>query len=242
VAGFKAGKSRLDAVERALGDVAGKSLLHLQCHFGLSTLAWARLGAKVTGVDFSPRAIALAERLRDETGLAADFVCSDVYGLPDRLAAEFDYVFTSHGVLPWLHDLTRWAMVVARFLAPGGVFYLVDAHPFAQVFEDRDVTDFRVAYSYFHDPRPARFEERGSYADRDSDYHAVMYAWQHSLADVVTALLAAGLRLDGLQEYPFVAWQMFPFLEQDAEGWWRLPDRLSPLPLMFSLRATKGDD
>ncbi len=239
VAGFLAGQLRLDSVERELGDVAGKSLLHLQCHFGLSTLSWARLGAKATGADFSERAIALARKLRDETGLPADFVCSDIHDLPNVLSGTYDIVFASHGVLPWLPDLTRWAVVIAHFLKPGGVFYLVEGHPFSAVFEDVDVTDLKVAYPYFRHGPPARFEHSGSYAAPESGYRAVGYEWHHSVADILNALIAAGLRLDSFREYPFLAWRMFPFMEQDAEGWWRLPERFIQIPLMFSLRATK---
>jgi SAM-dependent methyltransferase len=240
VEGFKRGKSRLDSVERELGDVRGKSLLHLQCHFGLTTLSWARLGAHVTGVDFSDEAIAAANKLSIETGIAARFVLSNIDDLPDVLTDEFDIVFTSHGVLPWLPDLAKWAQVIAHFLKPGGIFYIVEAHPFAMVFDDNETaTDLRVLYDYFHSPEPLRFETSGSYADRNVSHHGVEYNWIHSMSDILNALIAAGLHIDYLHEFPFLAWKMLPFMEQDSEGWWRLPERFPPLPLMFALKANK---
>ncbi len=238
--GFLGGESRLDSVERELGDVRGKSLLHLQCHFGMGTLSWARMGAQVTGADFSDKAIALAQRLSQETGLAANFVCSNLYDLPNALSGEFDIVFTSHGVLSWLPDLRQWAEVIAHFLKRGGTFYIVEAHPFAYVFDDDGkATDLRVHYPYFHTVEPGRSEVQGSYADRDADYRNVEYFWTHSVGDILNSLVTAGLRIESFKEYAQLAWQMYPFMEMDDEGWWRLPDRFPKLPLMFSLRATK---
>lgn len=237
---FLAGDSRLDSVELELGEVAGKSLLHLQCHFGMTTLSWARRGAQVTGADFSEKAIALARRLSAETGLSANFVCANLYDLPTALTGEFDFVFTSHGVLAWLPDLPKWGAVIAHFLKRGGTFYIVEAHPSAYVFDDDDqATDLRVRYPYFHAAEPVRSDIQGSYADRGADYRGVEYFWTHSLSDILNALLAAGLRIDSFREYPKVSWKMYPFMEIDLDGWWHLPARFPALPLMFSLKATK---
>jgi SAM-dependent methyltransferase len=237
--GFLAGQLRLDSIERALGDVSGKSLLHLQCHFGLGTLSWARLGARVTGADFSEKGIGLARRLAQETNLEANFVCSDIYDLPKTLSGEFDIVFTSHGVLSWLPDLREWAKVVAHFVARGGLFYIVEAHPFAYVFDEAHKSELRVRYPYFHKAAPDSSEVKGTYADRDADYRGVEYYWTHSMSDILNSLIAAGLRVESLREYPFLSWQMYPFMEMDDEGWWHLPEDFPQLPLMFSLRATK---
>lgn len=240
VEGFKRGENRLDAVVReGVGDVRGKSLLHLQCHFGLDTLCWARLGARVTGADFSDEAIKAARGLAQQVGLAASFVCANIYDLPNALSDEFDIVFTSHGVLTWLPDLNAWARVIAHFLKPGGFFFIAEGHPFACVFDDENQNDLRVRYSYFHSDKPDKFEVHGSYADRAADIHGIEYAWTHSIGDVINALIAAGLRIEELREYAFNAWQMLPLMEQDAEGWWRLPARLPQIPLMFSLKARK---
>ncbi|MBI3975824.1 MAG: class I SAM-dependent methyltransferase, partial [Armatimonadetes bacterium] len=185
--GFKSGKSTLNAIEREeVGDVSGKSLLHLQCHFGLDTLSWARLGARVTGVDFSDRAIDLARTLSTDLAIPAAFVCCDIYDLPQHLTSPFDIVFTSGGVLCWLPDLVGWATVIARFVPPGGLFYLFEDHPFANVFaNERDTRSLEVTLGYFHAPEPVRYEPGGSYAEPDAAVSAPTYEWQHSLADVL---------------------------------------------------------
>ncbi len=238
--GFKAGRCTLDDIERGLGEVSGKSLLHLQCHFGMDTMSWARLGAKVIGADFSEEAVTLARSLAGELGITADFVRSDLYDLPKKLDGVFDIVFTSHGVLTWLPDLGRWAEVIAHFLKTGGVFYIVESHPTAHIFDDEvEVPELRVRYPYFHQG-PMRFEDSTSYADSNAVVrNKTTYEWMHSLSEVINSLIAAGLRIDSLKEYPFCAWKMLPFMVQDDDGWWRLPDGKAGVPLMFSLRATK---
>ncbi len=238
VEGFKSGQLRLDSIERELGSVSGKTLLHLQCHFGLSTLSWARLGARVTGVDFSDRAIALARRLSVETGIPAEFICANIYDLPSILSGQFDVVFTSHGVIAWLPDLQKWAELIAAFLKPGGTFYIVEGHPFIYVFDDQAADEPRLRYPY-SDSRVMRFDVKGSYADPESDYRGVEYSWAHGVGEILNSLVGAGLVIRSFREYPFMSWKMLQFMEQDAEGWWRLPDRFPQIPLMFSLRATK---
>lgn len=239
VDGFKTGQSRLDKIERELGDVRGKSLLHLQCHFGLTTLSWARLGARVTGADFSDEAIAQARELAQAVGLEANFVCSNIYDLPNVLAGQFDFVFTSHGVLGWLPDLPAWGRVIADLLKPGGTFYIVEAHPTAYIFDEENPDDLRVRYPYFHSEAPGSAPVMGSYADRTADVHGVEYFWIFSLSDVISALIGAGLQIIEMREYDYNSWQIYPFMVEDAEGWWHLPEKFPKLPLMFSLRAKK---
>jgi len=242
LAGFKTGKSSLKAIEVGeLGEVTGKSLLHLQCHFGMDTLSWARRGAQVTGVDFSDQAIATARSLGQELGIAADFYRSDLYALPNVLVGEFDIVFTSYGVLCWLPDLERWAQVIARFLKPGGTFYIVDEHPFANVLEDDTTTgSFKVAYSYFYSSEPFRWDGEGTYADRNAAVeHRTTFEWTHSLSDILNALIAAGLRVEFLHEFPYLMYAKLACMEEGEDGWWRLKDRSVSLPLLFSLKALK---
>jgi SAM-dependent methyltransferase len=245
VEGFKAGRCRrrvgLDALEVALvGDVRGKTLLHLQCHFGLDSLAWARRGAIVTGVDFAETAIEAARALAAETGIAARFVHSDVYDLPSHLEGEFDVVFTSHGVLGWLPDLDPWARVVAHFLAPGGRFHVIEGHPVALLFDERrDDRELRLLYPYFGGPAPLREERQGSYAVPDAPVHGVEHNWIHPLADVVGSLLRAGLAIEAFAEYPYAAWAILPWMEERDDGTWQLPGGAGALPLMFSLSASK---
>ena len=244
VEGWKAGRRPLpEFVLDEVGDVAGKDLLHLQCHFGMDTLAWARLGARVTGVDFSERAIALARSLAASTGLEASFVQADVLELDQVLDSDFDVVFTSFGVLWWLPDLTRWAKVVARFLRPGGMLYLADFHPFSQAMDDGDTTAPTLFYPYFPAPEPLVFPTQGSYADPDAQVEQpVEYGWQHSMGEIVTVLAEAGLRIEFLHEFPFTVFRALPYLIKSADDprAWRLPEPYDgKLPLLFSLKATK---
>lgn len=241
VAGFKAGKCTLDPIElEEVGDVAGKTLLHLQCHFGQDSMSWARLGAKVTGVDFSPKAIDLARSLARELALDVRFICADVCDLPSALAEEFDVVFTSLGVLCWLRDLGEWARVVARYLRSGGMFYLREAHPIVNVFDNsRAAEGLDVRHSYFHKLEPTRWEPECSCADPSAVVQYPSFEWTHSLSDIVNALLGAGLRLEFLHEFPYLSHDHFPFMEQGAEGRWRIKGKPDTIPLMFSIRATK---
>jgi SAM-dependent methyltransferase len=239
VAGFRAGKCSLRPIEvEELGDVAGKRLLHLQCHFGLDTLSWARRGARVTGVDFSETAISLARSLRDEIGIDGDFVCSDVYELAKVLSGKFDIVFTSYGAICWLADLWRWAQTIGTFLRPGGTFYMVEVHPFANVFDDRPgVTDLRVAYSYF-DSGPFKEQSEGSYADRSASLvHSVSYSWQHQLGDILNQLIAAGLKIEFLHEFPYGVCATLACMQQGDDGWWRPAGQQDRVPFLFSLKA-----
>jgi SAM-dependent methyltransferase len=243
--GFKAGRMTINAFElEEMGDVAGKSLLHLQCHFGLDTLSWSRLGAKATGVDFSDEAIELAVKLNQELGLDAEFICSDIYELPEVLnQRQFDIVYTSYGVLVWLPDLPRWAEIISYFLKPGGIFYIAEFHPFAYVFnDDVQATDLQVTYPYFHSAEPAAFEVKGSYADPNAQIEQkVEYEWDHSLSEILNALLQAGLRLEFLNEHPFSMYSMYPSLMvKGPDGLWRLKEKDGFIPLMFSLKATKA--
>lgn len=239
LAGFKAGASTLRPVERAeLTGVAGKTLLHLQCHFGLDTLSWAREGAIVTGVDLSDRSIALARALSAELAIPATFVCSDLLDLPGALSGQFDIVFTSYGVLNWLRDLKRWAGVVAHFLKPGGIFYIVEFHPFSRVF-DSGSAELKVANPYFFSDEPFRFETQGSYA-AESGALLHGYNWNHSLSEVFNALIGAGLRIELFNEFPFTLRERIAGMVQGEDGLWRLTREHGMVPLLFSLQARKA--
>jgi len=239
---FKAGESSLKDTElEEVGEVDGKSLLHLQCHFGMDTLSWARLGARATGIDISDDAITLARNLSEELGIPARFIRSGVYDLPEVLDEKFDVVFTSYGVLPWLPDLSRWAEVVAGLLTPGGAFHLVEFHPLISIFHDAiDKPVLVPGRSYFHEDQPIRWEPEGTYADRSASVTNPSYEWAHGLADIVHSLIQAGLQIRSLKEYPYSSHPIVPSMEQDADGHWRLtgPHR-DKLPLMFSLAATR---
>ena len=243
--GFREGGVRLrDDEIAAVGDVRGKTLLHLQCHFGIDTLSWARLGARVTGVDFSPAAVTLAREIAVDIGVEdARFVESNLYDLPEHLEGEFDVVYTSRGVLGWLPDIRAWARVVAHFLAPGATFFITEAHPVFNVFEPEGVApgELRLTYPYWEHRDPLVFDVKGSYADPDADIGKQQeHGWDHGLGEIVTALIDAGLRIESLEELPYLEWAA-DFLVESAPGSGRfvLPPGSGQLPLAFSLRATK---
>ncbi len=244
VEAFKAGRNRLHPLEMTeLGEVRGKSLLHLQCHFGLDTLSWARMGAEATGVDLSEKAITLAESLSQECHIPARFVRSDIYGLPNVLDGTFDIVYTSYGVLCWLPDLAGWAKVAAHYLAPGGTFYMAEYHPFANIFDNSaEATGLRISAAYF-DQGPFIYQPGVSYADPDTPVKAPeAYEWQHTMGEILSALTGAGLRLEFLHEFPYTNYQALPFLIEDGDRRWTLPDKASTIPLMFSIRARKDEE
>ncbi len=238
VDGFLAGSSSLQEIELADLEVKGKSLLHLQCHFGLDTLSFARMGAKVTGVDLSDTAIHHARRLADACQLTADFVCCDLYEAADRLQQQFDIVYTSYGALCWLPDLSRWAKLIHQSLKPGGQFYMVEFHPVQALME---------GYSYFAQQEPD-VEEEGTYTENASDNKHTMVTWPHSLADVINALVGAGLRIDAIQEYPFSPYDTFDNLvtgeslglPSDRPRYYQLHQG-KPIPLVYSVSASKPE-
>ena len=243
VEGFKAGRITLNDIEiEEIGAVEGKSLLHLQCHFGMDTMSWARLGAEATGVDLSDASIDLANELNAELGLGTRFIRSNVYDLPDVLDGEFDIVYTSLGALCWLPDLTRWGQVIARFLKPGGTFDMLDEHPAGRIFaaapSPDGSKDLALGYSYFPNADGLLEEgERNTYAGSVSITTPV-YEWQHSMSEIVNALIGAGLKIQFMREFPFSFFQALPQMER-REGWWRLRNYDGNIPFMLSIKATK---
>ena len=241
VAAFKAGKSALTTDELAeVGDVRGKTLLHLQCHFGLSTLSWARAGAIVTGVDFSAAAIDAARSLAQELGIEARFVESNIYDLPANLTGQFDVVFTTLGVLCWLPDVPRWARIAAAYVKPGGVFYIMDGHPmFHSIDDEAPPGELRLRYSYFPGQPLTWDDDTGTYADRSARLqHHRTVEYQHSLGEIVTALADAGLQLEFLHEFDYSGYAALPNMVAGDDGLYRLSGP-SVVPFLFSIRAHK---
>jgi SAM-dependent methyltransferase len=224
----------------ALGDVAGLRLLHLQCHFGLDTLAFARAGAEVTGLDFSPVAVGNARRLAERAGLAAraTFVCADVYDAVEALGGDaFDIVYVSLGALCWLPSVDRWAAVVGALLAPGGRLYLHDVHPLAWSLSDDELT---FAHTYFEEREPFVDDSDQTYTDATRPLaHRRSYEWNHSLGETVTALVAHGLRITQLTEHDWTVWQRWPWLVQTGPHQWSVPPAIPRLPLTFTLSADR---
>jgi SAM-dependent methyltransferase len=245
VASFRSGERgiRLSDYELAeVGPVEGRTLLHLQCHFGLDTLSWARLGAIVTGADFSQEGVATARSLAAELEIPATFVLANLYDLPAELDGQFDIVYTSKGVLGWLPDIVGWARVAAHFVKPGGFFYITETHPVAEAFENEEVApgELKLMYPYWTHREPVSFEAHGSYADPTAPTDGLVeHGWGHSLGEIVTALIDAGLRIEFLHEFDFVEWPV-AFLVEGDDGRWRLPPGTAgELPLFFSLKASK---
>jgi SAM-dependent methyltransferase len=235
VAAFVAGRSSLRAFELAeLADVRGRTLVHPQCHFGEDTLSWARLGAHVTGLDFSAPAIAAARTLAARCELAAEFVEANVYDAAEALGGRrFEIVYTGIGAINWLPDIERWAGVMASLAAPGGCLYLAEFHPFSHVFGD---DDFTVEYSYFHD-EPFDFPSSGTYADPTArTVHNRTFEWNHGIGAVVSALIGAGFELEFLHEHDYTLYARWPFLLGER-GAFRMPEGMPSLPLLYSLRA-----
>ncbi|WP_322760611.1 class I SAM-dependent methyltransferase [Frankia sp. Cr2] len=222
-----------------VGDVKGLTMLHLQCQIGTDSVAWARRGATVTGVDFSPRAVEIANSLAKELGVDATFLCSDVMKLPETLAGTWDIIYTSRGVLGWLPNLTRWAQIVADYLKSGGFVYLTDIHPIAKVLDDTS-SEPRVSRPYWPRPEPIAYPVEGSYADPTAKVNTpVKYLWAHSTGELITAVAQAGLIIDFFHEFHWLD-RPWPFLRKRSDREYILPeDSGAELPLFLSLRARK---
>jgi SAM-dependent methyltransferase len=239
---FLAGEKHLLAIEWGeLEDIAGKRLIHLQCHFGLDTLVLARHGAVVTGLDFSPAAIDEARLLTEQTGLHAEFFCANVYDAREALTGDFDIAYVTWGTICWLPDLMGWARTIASLLAPGGYLYFADAHPNMLILEERDG---RLVHEFPLDTpadRPLVFDQAHTYNEDPTSLAATRtFEWIHSLSRILGALLDAGLTLDFLHEHPGLPWPPFPMCVRGKDGLWHLPDRIPAFPLAVSLRARKA--
>jgi SAM-dependent methyltransferase len=224
-----------------LGDIAGLEGVHLQCHIGTDTLSLARLGARMTGVDFSPASLAEARRLTGLAGADVRFVESDVYGAPEALGRRrFDLVFTGIGALCWLPDIRRWAAVVASLLRPGGRLHLREGHPMLWSLADvRPDGLLVVANPYFEVPEPTVWDEGGTYVETDVEFsHTVSHEWNHGLGEIVTALLAEGFELTLLTEHVSVPLDALPgMMEPAGGGELRLREHRERLPLTYTLQA-----
>lgn len=247
LAGFLRGEKSLTPVElEELGDVRGKTLLHLQCHFGMDTLNWARLGATVTGLDFSLPAIERARQLATEIGMEdARFVHANVYDAASILDETFDIVYTAIGALCWLPDVRAWAKVVSRLLRPGGTFYIYEGHPVLWSIDDeRDDELLVMAYPYFETADGNEFVTETTYVDGLPLVNQKTVQWNHGLGEIVTELIDAGLAIEFVHEHRELPWKALPWMVESGSptrGAWRLPPgREDNLPLMYSIRATKG--
>ncbi len=235
VEAFRRGQTSLREIELSeLTPKPGQSLLHLQCHFGLDSLSWARMGARVTAVDLSDVAIDAARNLARETGLDARFICCDLHQLPAQLNERFEIVFCSYGVLNWHPDIDAWADVVARMLQPGGVFYMVEIHPLARSIGDNGEL---LQYGYFHEPQAEIELLNGSYAAPDADVQCTSHEWAHGQGEIISALAKRGLRIEFVHEFPFVPYDCLPGLEEREAGRFYYAGTPHDAPLTISIRA-----
>ena len=235
---FMAGKTSLTEIEKnALGDVSGKTLLHLQCHFGQDTLSWARKGAIATGIDFSEKAIETAKELAGKLDLKARFITTNVYDLSTVLEEKFDIVFTTFGAIPWLPDLEKWAAIVGNHLKSGGIFYLAEFHPAFYMF---NFDNHKVEYSYFNENKPYVEEVEGSYADGNNNIKGTECFWNHSFAEVLNPLLKNGMNLLEFNEYDFSPYKVFPNMEEREPGRYIWGRKFGiRFPHIFSLKMQK---
>lgn len=231
---FIAGRNSLNSIELdLLGSLEGKKVLHLQCHFGQDTISLCRLGAEATGIDLSDRAIAEANKLAKQCGQNTQFVCSDIYDLPNNLNEQFDVVFTSYGTIGWLPDLDRWAGVIKHFLKPGGSFVFAEFHPAVWMFDD----NFNeVAYSYFKATEIVELNE-GTYTDGGKDLEAEYVSWNHGLSEVFNSLKNAGFQLTDFNEFDYSPYPCFNGVKEVEKGKWIIDKMGNKLPLVYSLKA-----
>ncbi len=230
VDGFLSGDTSLNPIELEIfKEVAGKSVLHLQCHFGLDSLSLTRLGAEVTGVDLSSSAIVKARSLAKEAQLDAQFICSDVCQLRDVDSKQYDFVYSSYGVICWLPDLTQWANVIAASLKPGAEFHLIEFHPFYDVF---------AGYPYFNTFEPY-VESESTYTENAGDETQTIVTWAHAISEVLNALIGAGLMIKSFDEYDYSPYDCFEGLVETTAGKFQLIKNGEPVPLLFSVVAEK---
>ncbi len=233
---FIEGRNSLNKIELdILGDVTGKSILHLQCHFGQDTISLSRMGAKSVGVDLSDGAIAKAKELAIETNTDAEFICCDIYNLPNVLDKKFDIVFTSYGTIGWLPDINKWAEVVDHFLKPGGQFLIAEFHPVVWMYDDHFT---HVKYKYSNNG-PIHEVEEGTYADVNADIKAEFVCWNHGLAEVMSSLLDQGLVIKQFKEYDYSPYSCFNNYEEFESGKYRVKAFGDKIPYVYALLVEK---
>jgi SAM-dependent methyltransferase len=227
-----------------LGDIQGLRGVHLQCHIGTDTLSLARLGAQMTGLDFSPASIQEARLLAERAHASIEFVCAEVDAAPDVLpAGAFDLVYTGIGALCWLPSVAAWARVVAGLLRPGGRLFVREGHPMMWAIDERASADtLVVGYPYFETRDALVFDEPGTYVETDADLqHTVSHSWNHGLGEIISAVLDAGLEVTAFEEHDSLPWNPFPdgVMHRADDGEWRLADHPERLPLTYTLQARK---
>ena len=234
--GFLKGNTSLNSIELdLLGDLNGKSILHLQCHFGQDSISLSRLGAMVTGVDLSDKAIDSARQIAQQTNADAKFVCCDIYDLPNHLDETFDIVYTSYGTIGWLPDLDKWAKVISKFLKPGGKFIFVEFHPVIWMFDDNFD---KIGYRYFNSG-PIIESEEGTYADKEANISQDYVCWNHGLGEVLNSLINNGLELKSFNEFDYSPYDCFNKTIEFEPKKYRITHLDDKIPMVYALVAEK---
>lgn len=234
--GFMKGKSSLNEIElQLLGDIKGKSILHLQCHFGQDTISLNRMGAKVMGIDLSDKAIGYAKQIAKDLNANATFICCDVYDLPNHVDEDFDIIFTSYGVIGWLPDLDQWAKIIAQYLKPNGQLVMVEFHPVVWMFDDNFE---KISYRYFNSGAIIE-TEHGTYADKTADITQECVTWNHGLGEVVNSLINNGLAITSLNEFDYSPYNCFNRTVAIEPGKYRIKHLASNIPMVYSIEAKK---
>ena len=230
---------------RYLGDLTGVELVHLQCHLGTDTISLAKLGASITGLDFSGPALEVARGLAARCGIDARYVEGNVYDAVELLGQRYDMVYTGVGAINWLPDIARWAETVAGLLKPGGRFHITEGHPMAMIFSDEATQDnMAIEFPYFDGTPGMRWDDAATYGGDGEVASPVSYEWAHNVGAIVQALIDAGLTIDRFDEHPVIAWEFLPWMPESTEyeGWYRLPEPLdTSIPLSFTIQAHKAD-
>lgn len=235
---FLKGKTSLKEIELdLLGDSKGKSILHLQCHFGQDTISLNRLGAEVTGVDLSDKAVENAKQIAKKTNSNAEFICCDIYDLKNHLNKKFDVVFTSYGTIGWLPDLDKWATIISHFLKPNGEFIFVEFHPVVWMFDNNFE---KIAYRYFNSG--AIFEtENGTYADKEANITQSYVMWNHGISEVVNSLIKNKLQIKLFNEFDYSPYNCFNKMLEFEPGKFRIKHLDNKIPMVYSIKATKNN-
>jgi len=233
---FIKGKSSLNSIELGLlGDLTGKTILHLQCHFGQDTISLSRLGAEATGVDFSDKAIESAKQIAKDTNSNATFICCDIYDLANYLDQQFDIVFTSYGTIGWLPDLDKWAKIVSNFLKPNGQFVFVEFHPVVWMFDDNFE---KISYRYFNSGAIVE-SLNGTYADKSADITQEYVMWNHDLSEVINNLIKNGLEINSFNEYDYSPYDCFNKTIEFEPKKYRIEHLENKIPMVYSVVAKK---
>lgn len=236
---FLEGKSSLNDIElNLLGDIKGKSILHLQCHFGQDTISLERLGANVTGVDLSDKAIESAKQIAKDVNSNAKFICCDIYDLPNHLNEKFDIVFTSYGTIGWLPDLEKWAKVVSKFLKPNGQFVFVEFHPVVWMFDDNFD---KIGYRYFNSGAILE-TENGTYADKKADITQSYVMWNHGISEVLNSLIKNGLEIKSLDEFDYSPYNCFNNTIEFESRKYRVEHLDNKIPMVYSITAIRKNN